>query len=751
MADGRAQAEELKRRKVRKGTHSCWECRRRKIRCQFTVDNELICLPCQARGSVCRSQEFIDEARPPPQPDRRMAQRLGRLEEMMARLVERIIPESSRSPTEAGSSARNRADSPTPSDSDNEDLQHALDGLEASVIDDTPVGLLLGLRNMNSSAGSPSDAVTPESGQTSTSAAKPNPAKYEKICKSLHALFPSRQDIDIVTTGTPGGFYLMAQFFSFREVLQGLAEPAENVGIVPPITAHPSVLARRLLGLCVCIQQLPPNFPFEKLQLKSLQRTMSHIVTTVTDLVTSNDDLAATAEGLQSLVLLGLWHSNAGNLRKAWLNHRRALSVGQLVGIDRDNSQTLRYVDIDTKQKPRPEQLWYRIVACDRGLSLLLGLPVGTTDNSFASEEAMRGSTEIEKLERLHAVVSAKLIDRNNNKTSQAYALTQAIDCELGAAERSMGEEWWEEPVFPSPGDGVQFQVQMGEMIRLMRQVGHYDLLVLLHLPFMLRDPTENRYDYSKATCARASREVLKRFIVFRNLISGAYSCRHIDYSALIAAMTLLLSYLRQSPEQPFPSCAQRAQDRKLVEVVRERMEHVAVLNQDKLSRESASIINQMMPILDSIDAAVMGSVSECGSHAMKYFTLNIPYLGTVNIHPGPSEKGPAADAGTPGILAGASFNTFDPSLMQTSVAEPSTNGTVPAISETMDFTSLSSGFSPNAMNGMFMELEPQPRADVFNFPGLTAEAEDWTFQGVDTTYWSLLNNTNFGGPSTGP
>ena len=24
--------------------------------------------------------------------------------------------------------------------------------------------------------------------------------------------------------------------------------------------------------------------------------------------------------------------------------------------------------------------------------------------------------------------------------------------------------------------------------------------------------------------------------------------------------------------------------------------------------------------------------------------------------------------------------------------------------------------------------------------PGLTADAEDWSFQGIDTTYWSLLN-----------
>lgn len=52
---------ETKRRKVRKGTHSCWECKRRKVRCVFAASTDPICITCRRRGTKCISQELPDE------------------------------------------------------------------------------------------------------------------------------------------------------------------------------------------------------------------------------------------------------------------------------------------------------------------------------------------------------------------------------------------------------------------------------------------------------------------------------------------------------------------------------------------------------------------------------------------------------------------------------------------------------------------------------------------------------------------
>ncbi|KAJ5424323.1 hypothetical protein N7491_009539 [Penicillium cf. griseofulvum] len=58
---------EAKRRKIRKGTKSCWECKKRKTKCVYAepsspadadADADAICIGCQRRESKCVSQEF---------------------------------------------------------------------------------------------------------------------------------------------------------------------------------------------------------------------------------------------------------------------------------------------------------------------------------------------------------------------------------------------------------------------------------------------------------------------------------------------------------------------------------------------------------------------------------------------------------------------------------------------------------------------------------------------------------------------
>ncbi|KAK0708455.1 hypothetical protein B0H67DRAFT_544197, partial [Lasiosphaeris hirsuta] len=611
----RAEAE-LRRRKVRKGTHSCWECRRRKIRCQYGLGDDPVCLPCQARGSACRSQEFMDESWG-QQPDRRLTQRLGQLEDLMSKLVDRIMPESTPARSKPGRGPRRPSPTPTPSDAD-AGYQRRLDALESSIMGPS-------LQTNHATPGS-----------TSTGSAS---SPLERASQKLYALFPSQHDVTIITKASAAPYFLTSLFYSFRDVFEGRAETADSVSVIPPLTSHPTVLARRLLQIIVCMQQLPPTFDTRRLELKSpIPAVMVDILSNVSRLVNSDDEVVGTVEGLESLVVQGLWHANAGNLRKAWLSYRRAMNVAQLMCLDHECTRSLRSADPARTWLPTPRGIWYRIVSCDRFASLLLGLAVGSTDNSYATDEAMKRDTKMEKLEKLQTVITARIVERNANKKATAdevYTATCSIDGDLDACVRLMEDGWWDEPVL-DPFEGKEHN--LGLMFRLFRQVQHYDLLILLHLPYMLRHPAESRYEHSKQTCIRSSREVLKRFVSFRTLYNSAWSCRHIDYSALVASMTLLLSYLRQHQDalQPVPSCAQRAEDRTLIDVVRARMQHIAVINQDKLSQQSAEIVGQMMTIIDSVNAATLGErgLAEFNENAINHLHLNIPYFGTVDIHP---------------------------------------------------------------------------------------------------------------------
>ena len=76
-----------KQRKLRKGTRSCWECKRRKARCVFLGRDDAICAGCRRRGTNCVNQnesEYEPETR-----DGATNRRLQRIETMLETLVAR--------------------------------------------------------------------------------------------------------------------------------------------------------------------------------------------------------------------------------------------------------------------------------------------------------------------------------------------------------------------------------------------------------------------------------------------------------------------------------------------------------------------------------------------------------------------------------------------------------------------------------------------------------------------------------------
>ncbi|KAJ5453449.1 Transcription factor [Penicillium daleae] len=666
----------------------------------------------------------------------------------MGKLVEKIIPEAS-DKSLTPNTERSHRDSPTLSTPTGHDSHLGLDVLEESVGDDSPIGLLLNLRQMDTAVQSTQNMLTPEAYLANQPSTGTSSSRHEKLSRTLYALFPLQASVDAIVNFSTGIYSVASQFYSVHDIIQGQTEMLSAACDIPPVTSHPALLARQLLKLIICIQQLKPGFDFEKVQLRATPtQVMNTIINTVTNNVTSNDDLVGTHEGLECLIMQGLWHKNAGNLRRSWLSYRRAMSVGQLMGIDRARCSTLKSADpsSDPAKRTSTETMWFQINSCDRYLSLLLGLPAGSLDSSFASDEAMQGLTATERLERLQTVASARIVERNRNKSTRDYVLTQAIDFDLETAARSMETGWWTEPSIPTFERGDH--TAMLQILHILLQINHYTLRVLLHLPYMLQDSTDDRYHYSKATCTRSSREILRRFISFRTLVNTPFSCRHVDYAALIAAMTLLLSYLKQRGSinlpQPMPWCAQRQEDRKLVEVAKERMQFLAVMNQDKISKECAETIGQMMPILDSSDISLIENMNLTDPGVVH---LAIPYLGTVNFHTSIARKIAEPTTFPPReSLAVANMHTVQEGQSPVAIRTP--RPTAPALlaEQPIDFASLDPttySADGSVIDGMVMEFEPS-NDSMLELPDLTAEVEDWVLQGVESTYWSLLQDNDF-------
>jgi hypothetical protein len=214
--------------------------------------------------------------------------------------------------------------------------------------------------------------------------------------------------------------------------------------------------------------------------------------------------------------------------------------IAQLLRIDVPNPPLVETGEANCKIDPR--WYWFRIVYMDSYLSLMLGLPHGGHETHM--ENDIPGETPTCKLERAHTLIARRIIDRNR-RNAQDLAVTKKLDQDLQTAARDLPDEFWFQPTYSNLRHNTP--EAFWDTMRLADHLHHYNLLHLLHLPYLLRDDKESSsYAYSKTTCVHASREILYRVIAFHDSHSDwiALPCRTADFFALMAGMTVLLAHI---------------------------------------------------------------------------------------------------------------------------------------------------------------------------------------------------------------
>ena len=475
----------------------------------------------------------------------------------------------------------------------------------------------------------------------------------------------------------------------------GLSEP-ETMLSMPPVSAHPVLIARYMLHLATFVQNLRPDF------LKSGVAPLSESPKTIMDriahqaisLVTTNDELTCCIEGLECIIAESMYQANMGNLRRSWVSCRRAMVTAQLMGLNRQDARANQYkfnvLDANTKYDAR--HMWFRIVNMDRHMCMILGLPQGCPDKTLASDELLQHDTATGRLERVQCVIASRILERNESGCCDNLAVIHEIDAQLRAVARSLPGKWWLPPTLGSIGSDPR--VVFRETRRLFAQVLHYNLLNQLHLPCMLL-PSSAPADRqkSRAVCVHASREMLSRFITVRDFhrVAIAYSCRTVDFLGLMAAMTLLLAHIdNQRGVSDTVLSHQYHSDRAMIEQAQESMSELSRLNADSLSAKSSDLILRLLAVAKADDGDTVrvlpGDAEEAGAGSM---SVHLPYFGTINI-----------------TRDGMSREKLD-----------------------------------KGCDGVFDGVEV---ADV-EFPALTAGIDDWAFQGVDTAFFENLMRNDFG------
>ncbi|KAK1236989.1 hypothetical protein MKX08_007937 [Trichoderma sp. CBMAI-0020] len=605
-----------KRRKIRKGTQSCWECKRRKIRCTFAAPTESVCDGCRSRRVKCLSQEYHDDTRLTPASDKR-GSNVDKIVRCFSSLSVNISSTNTKKRSQASSS-------------------HCAESSIYNYVNST--------------------------------AFISSPGDYDEISQQLLAAWPSQPELEAISEMKISNTFMLFHGVTCMPYYDFMSNdlPSLQDVLQPPLPgSHPVLIARRLLMLGVFLQS-------ESLLSPELQVIMSRVVETASRLVVSNDDLASSLEGIECIMMESMFRNNAGNLRGAWVSNRRAMTMAQVMSLHRyrhtvtggsNKDWSVRplptIIDAETRNRIEPEFMWFRLVATDRYLSLILGLPQESQQDPHSVRLESKEPNDcalVDRLERLQVVAAGLILQRNSTNIHNLEA-TLRVDKLLQEAAASTPAQWWLPPEPLSiTGDSMG---AFKETLRLMYQLTHFHLLAQLHLPYILLTSNDRKYDYSKMTAINASREILSRFVLYFDSSSNCSSyCRGIDFLTFIASMTLCLAHIKghcqrhtsimnNETTSVFQFLVhQRPQDIGFIERIMESMELKTTRDNNPITQTITNSLRQLVAIEASVasQSCFTASLScQIGCDGLESSGINmhmkndvlhiyVPYYGTIRV-----------------------------------------------------------------------------------------------------------------------
>ncbi|KAF2792735.1 hypothetical protein K505DRAFT_325977 [Melanomma pulvis-pyrius CBS 109.77] len=614
------------RKKMRKGTHSCFECRRRKIRCIFPPDNSDVCSECFARGSRCVDQEH---ASPDVIVDHRknLRERVSRLEALVDSLLEdkteRSVTDTSSSKTPNIITRDTFPPTPLSSDASSTILQNAqrapsdrghhipILSVFEDALNDAEVRIKAGMgpsrRESLPVPGVPLQerfTVTckhPDDMVDSNSLAQQ--ARRERAKQALIAVLPPYDQLNKIMksngewwqtwrrkcSGTSGGEQTLPQFAS-----KALADG--NIGAIGTVVLS--------VGIC------------------SDEGDVDRYIETVDRWVLSDDEYSATLEGMECLILKAKWYADVGQPRRAWIAYRKGLMYTQLMGLHRKRTTSAAH-----------ESIWWSLYHGDRFLSLLLGLPYGISDTHCDLSLPDMGGEYMAPLTFMNkvSILAGKVIDRNQGIAEQSYAWALQLDQELEALWKKLDPSWLEFSELLT--DMEKNAAELRE--RLMAQMIYHQIRVYLHLPFMLKSQSNSRFTYSRTACLTGSREVLRLYQALRTgEVQPLYECKAVDFIGFTAAVLIQLGLFNYGVTQGAISAKEKESDIRIIEISIDIFRRASSEKGGKVALQSAEVLEKMLNKF-KMDFGQGGkrptNASDCGD--MTEFV--IPYFGTISIRRG--------------------------------------------------------------------------------------------------------------------
>lgn len=559
-----------KRRKIRKGTFSCWECKNRKIRCQFTTSSATICAFCQRKGTWCINQE-----RPNPQGIGYQAveRRLDHVEGLVAKLVQHrggLLP----------------SQPPPISQQVNKDL--FIDTVDSRAIH---------LHN-------PNNNVTPERGSLS----------------HVQSLLPSAVILKRILDRSP----LRIRPF---HLLVCSTTPTQVDHRSPSDSDQPVHLAQRIIQLALCLQQ--PTQNVLDLRFDQPSQQMAHyFIGVASRYITSQDLLVNSLDGLETLILEAHFHLHVGSLRNAWLLFRRALGIAGLLGLpcrkhEANNRAESIWFRLAYSDRFLSLMLGLPFFDVDCHLTRTRQIVADQWSDQLERIHVVVAGRIIARNLRMQKF-HGRQHELQENPVNE-YQETQDIDIQLKKASRIPPVRWWVSPLL---GNAMLDVNSPEQFTRVLTQIHQFYLVVSLHQPYLLEhmrlESTAHRqlvarpspnHMYSKMAVLCASREVLAHFGMFRNALQQI-PYRGFMEKAFSSALCLLLIHMdghRLKTENVLEH--QRPRDLAVIDDVMHVMEEISGVHKDSLTQSYVKILSALV------------RMEEYAAHGAKYLTWLEPEI----------------------------------------------------------------------------------------------------------------------------
>ncbi|KAI9372205.1 major facilitator superfamily domain-containing protein [Aspergillus egyptiacus] len=588
---------------LRKGTRSCTECRRRKVRCVRIPEDAPTCRQCTERNTTCLAQTTSSRPRQAARLPSRY--RITQLESQVNQLTKIVtglevkLGGKPSIPLEQG-----LAHSPGLDDSDGES------STSENLIAEEPSQLRSLFQNDWLSVD-----TRRQHAQRQQRREKASVHLLETVRPALQKLIPSRGEMA----------EMMVCTLDWLHIVQGLLPPPSlpcsqqemvyqyEAMCAPDVDVI--VLASWLLTLAITAQQIPQgNHPTEVEAMKSQRRLRfaRAVSDAVERLIMTHDRLVGTLQGLEMAIQFIRLQIGRGNPQKAWIKLRHVIALAELMGLP-------KVVHITRLKKPNGDadeatqqkvQLWDLICTIDRLAGMLINLPPYTKRYPLLMPAPVTVNGVVQPSEYIRRLVdiAPKLQDL------EELSVTQGPTPKLYTSALEIAREsWWVV--------NIADELKSGHIVQFI----HYVIIMKAYVPIALRQDQTEEYLYSRLACMDACESVACRYqFLRRKLPSGFFALRLLDLQVFTAMVLLLLT------SHTCPS-----QDQRSFQIDKTRLKGVVSqvihLMEEKskegvgsdFAEHGATTIRALQDLLQQDDIR---------SSRMKELAVNVPLMGKIHV-----------------------------------------------------------------------------------------------------------------------